>query len=86
MDDLTITPGMDGDEKIRRTNAIVDRELLPALERYYGRILTDNEKRTVYGHVNMLFMDPCPLWELNEHDNKFADRMLSRMGLNRRRN
>lgn len=86
MGDLTITPGMDGAEKIRRANLIVDHEILPALEHYYGRKLSNNERTVVYAHINMLFMDPCPLWELIEHDDKFCERMLRRVGLNQRRN
>ena len=75
---IEISKAMDGAEKIRRCNLIVDRELLPGLKRYHQRQLTDREKRIIRGHVSMLFMEPCPLEFLASSNLAFSQRLMRR--------
>lgn len=68
-------------EKIRRCNQISEEHFLPALEGYYGRALDEAERRIVLAHINMLFMEPCPLNLLSAHDDAFSELMLRELTL-----
>lgn len=67
---------MRADVKIALCNELVARTILPVLEEYHGRQLSQGEKIAVFGHINMLFMEPCPLRELLANDDKFARALL----------
>lgn len=73
--EFVITKEMRGDQKIAICNRLVNNTLIPVLERYHERQLTNRERTIIQAHVSMLFMEPCPLHLLNACDIQFAENM-----------
>jgi hypothetical protein len=73
---IKVTANGSADERIRASNEFVFQQLLPVLEEFHKRNLSAVEVLAVEMHVSMLFMRPCPLDLLLDHDKRFANAML----------